>query len=53
MEAPPHDFASLAIIVTDWDALYARENNLPSHIKFLHQQYTKVLMETAITNCTS
>lgn len=24
MEAPPHDFASLAIIVTDWDALYAK-----------------------------
>lgn len=27
MEAPPHDFASLAIIVTDWDALYAKESN--------------------------
>lgn len=27
MEAPPHDFASLAIIVTDWDTLYTNETS--------------------------
>lgn len=30
MEAPPHDFASLAIIVTDWDSLYTKEIGSPS-----------------------
>lgn len=26
---------------------------MPAHIQWLHQQYDKVLMETALTNCTT
>lgn len=30
MNAPTHDFANLAIVVTDWDLLYTKESNTPS-----------------------